>query len=148
MESIIDLLHARIGARKANIVVQCKREIKLTAFQGEMRQVFSNFLRNSLDAASEAGSVTLRAATYLSVGDEQRVVRITVSDNGHGISPTGLSNIFQPFFTTKGTIGNGLGLWVSKQIIEKHGGKIQVRSRTSEPHQGTTFSVVLPVTDS
>jgi two-component system NtrC family sensor kinase len=146
-ESIIDLLHDKIVSRQANVVVQCTRELKLTAFQGELRQVFSNFLRNSLDAAPEAGSVTLRASTHFSLSEEHRVVRVTVSDNGHGISPSTLSKIFQPFFTTKGTIGNGLGLWVSKQIIEKQGGKILVRSRTSGSYQGTTFSVVLPVID-
>ena len=52
--------------------------------------------------------------------------------------------VFEPFFTTKGATGNGLGLWVCKQIIEKHSGTIWVRSRTCEPH-GTTFSIVLPV---
>ncbi len=91
------------------------------------------------------GCVTLRASTHFSQKDGQRLVRIMVSDNGHGIGRSALSNLFQPFFTTRGLVGNGLGLWVSKQIIEKHGGKIQVRSRTSGPRQGTTFSVVLPV---
>jgi signal transduction histidine kinase len=54
-----------------------------------------------------------------------------------------MPRIFEPFFTSKGATGNGLGLWVGKQIIEKHGGSIWVRSRTDEPH-GTTFSIVLP----
>src|SRR5262249_4562475 len=53
--------------------------------------------------------------------------------------------IFEPFFTTKDTVGTGLGLWVSQQIIEKHGGKIRVRSRLEGVRRGTTFSVVLPV---
>ena len=109
-----------------------------------IRQVLSNFLRNSLDAAADGGCVTLRASTQFSQKDGQRLVRIVVSDNGHGIGRSALSNLFQPFFTTRGLVGNGLGLWVSKQNIEKHGGKIQVRSRTSGPRQGTTFSVVLP----
>ena len=146
LESTIDLLHAKIVARQANIDMQCSRALKLTAFQGELRQVFSNFVRNSLDAAPESGGrVILRASTYISRREERRVIRITVSDNGHGIGPSTLSNIFQPFFTTKGTVGNGLGLWVSKQIVEKHGGRIQVRSRTKAPYRGTTFSVILPV---
>ena len=55
-----------------------------------------------------------------------------------------LSQIFKPFFTTKGSVGNGLGLWVSKQLVEKHGGCIQVRSRISARQRGTTFSVLLP----
>ena len=148
LESIVDLLYTRIASRKAKVAVQGSRELELTAFQGELRQVLSNFLRNSLDAVPEHGCVTLRASTYISQRDGRRVVRIMVSDSGHGISPFALSNLFQPFFTTKGMVGNGLGLWVSKQIIEKHGGRIQVRSRTSGPYQGTTFSAVLPVSHS
>jgi len=146
LESTIDLLQAKITSRGAKAILQCSRELKLTAFQGELRQVFSNLLRNSLDAApDEGGRVALRASTCFSPSEDRRVIRISVSDNGHGISPSTLPSIFQPFFTTKGTVGNGLGLWVSKQIIEKHGGRIQVRSRTSGSYQGTTFSVVLPV---
>jgi signal transduction histidine kinase len=71
-------------------------------------------------------------------------VRITVADNGSGIEPAALSHLFEPFFTTKDTAGTGLGLWVSKQIIDKHGGSIRVRSRTSGARRGTTFSLVLP----
>ena len=147
LESIVDLLHNKIISRQARVALQCERELTLTGFQGELRQVFSNFLRNSLDAAPEAGTVTLRASSYYSLSEGRRVVRITVSDNGHGISSSSISSLFQPFFTTKGLVGNGLGLWVSRQIIEKHGGKIQVRSRTSGSYQGTTFSVVLPAID-
>lgn len=93
----------------------------------------------------DGGRITLRAATSnVAVEGERRSVRMSVSDNGHGMSPTTLSNLFEPFFTTKGLVGNGLGLWVSKQIIEKHGGTIEVRSRTNGVFQGTTFSMVLP----
>lgn len=148
LESVIDLLHAKIMSCQAKIVLQCHRELQLTAFQSELRQVFANLVRNSLDAVPEFGRITIRASASSSINKLKPCVRITVSDNGHGISPTTLASIFQPFFTTKGMIGNGLGLWVSKQIIEKHGGKIQVRSRLNGAHQGTTFSVVLPVADS
>lgn len=145
-DSIVDLLHAKIVSSRAAVRLQCDLELKATTFQGELRQVLSNLVRNSLDAIPEGGTITLRAAeTQSTAGGERRSVRITVSDNGHGISRTGLLNMFEPFFTTKGLVGNGLGLWVSKQIIEKHGGTIQVRPRTQGVFQGTTFSVVLPL---
>ena len=105
----------------------------MTAFQGELRQVVSNLLMNSLDAIVEAGKITLRATISKGFRGTRHCIRITISDNGHGMSDTALGQIFQPFFTTKGAVGNGLGLWVSKQIVEKHGGSIQVRS----PHKWT-----------
>lgn len=145
LDSVIDLLHGRIVARETNIIMRCDRKLEITAYQGELRQVFSNLLRNSLDAIPVAGTITLRATSSTRGRERCPCVRVTVSDNGHGIGPSALSNILEPFFTTKGIVGNGLGLWVSKQIIEKHGGRIQVRSRTGGSYQGTTFFVVLPV---
>ena len=77
--------------------------------------------------------------------NDRPCVRVTVADNGRGIGANLRPHIFEPFFTTKGSIGTGLGLWVTKQIIDKHDGTIQVRSSTHETHRGTAFSVVLPV---
>ena len=69
---------------------------------------------------------------------------MTIADTGEGISPTIAGRLFEPFQTTKETTGTGLGLWVSRGIVEKHGGRIHVRSRTGVGH-GTVFSVWLPV---
>jgi two-component system NtrC family sensor kinase len=143
-ESIVDLLQAKVVARRATVHILCDDGLQITAFQGELRQVFSNLMRNSLDAIPEGGTIILRASKIQSDRGGRPAVRISVADSGHGISRTVLPRMFQPFFTTKGMVGNGLGLWVSKQIIEKHGGTMQVRSRTNAPFRGTTFSAVLP----
>jgi signal transduction histidine kinase len=145
LDSVVDLLQAKQISKRAIIDKQCEKELQMKAFQGELRQVVSNLLMNSLDAIAEAGRITLRATISRGFRDAPHCIRITISDNGQGMSSTALGQIFQPFFTTKGSVGNGLGLWVSKQIVEKHGGSIQVHSRTIGPRQGTTFSVVLPV---
>jgi len=143
LDSVIDLLRAKITSKGAIIRTECDPSLQLTTFQGELRQVLSNLFMNSLDAVPEGGNVTLRAD--LSRGFRIiRAIRITVADDGYGIGPTTLTQVFEPFFTTKGSIGNGLGLWVSRQIIEKRGGSISVRSRTDGPLKGTSFSVVLP----
>jgi signal transduction histidine kinase len=71
-------------------------------------------------------------------------VRITVADTGYGIPPEHLESIFEPFFTTKKDTGTGLGLWVSRELVLKHGGSLRVRSRTSNPQCGTVFSIFLP----
>jgi signal transduction histidine kinase len=67
-----------------------------------------------------------------------------VADNGKGINAAARPHIFEAFFTTKDAVGTGLGLWVSRQIIEKHGGSIRLRSSTRGPNRGTSFAVVLP----
>ncbi len=144
LDSVLDLLQAKRISKRAVINKQCDEELQITAFQGELRQVVSNLLGNSLDAIVEGGKITLRASLSEDFRGERHRIRITIADNGRGMSDQILAGIFQPFFTTKGSVGNGLGLWVSKQLVEKQGGSIQVRSLTNGPHQGTTFSVVLP----
>ena len=145
LDSVVDLLQAKKNSKRAVVQKHCEEELQMTAFQGEMRQVVANLVMNSLDAIAEGGMICLRASLSGRFRGERQCIRITISDNGQGISELALGKIFQPFFTTKGSVGNGLGLWVSKQIVEKHGGSIQVRSRTAGPCQGTTFSIVLPV---
>jgi signal transduction histidine kinase len=139
LDSVFDLLKNRLKAKHASVEKQWKGNMQITAVRGELRQVFSNLVSNSLDAIDERGMIKVRVAS-----GRQRV-RVTVTDNGKGIAPSTLPHIFEPFYTTKDTVGTGLGLWVSQQIIEKHGGKIRVRSRLDGLRRGTTFSVVLPV---
>jgi signal transduction histidine kinase len=76
--------------------------------------------------------------------DGRTGVRITVADNGSGIPSENLGRIFEPFYTTKKDAGTGLGLWVSRGIVQKHGGSIRVRSRVDGQRRGTVFSVFLP----
>jgi signal transduction histidine kinase len=144
LDSVFDLLRSKIKARQAALDVQCEKDLEITAVHGELRQVFSNLLTNSLDALGDRGKVTIRASSSRDPQNGAVRVRVTVSDNGEGIEPEALSQIFEPFFTTKGATGNGLGLWVTKHIIEKHGGQIRLRSHTSGRHCGTSFSITLP----
>src|ERR1035437_2921413 len=72
-------------------------------------------------------------------------VRVTISDTRHGMSAEVRRRIYEPFFTTKGEIGTGLGLWVSAGIVEKHKGSMHVRSRPDLGKSGPTFTVILPV---
>jgi two-component system NtrC family sensor kinase len=144
LDSVLDLLQSKVKAKRAIVENQCDPQVQVTAVYGELRQVFSNLLVNSLDAIHENGRVTFRASASKDIETGTDLIRVVVADDGRGISAETLPKIFEPFFTTKGSIGNGLGLWVSKEIIEKHGGAVQVRSCTKGQHQGTTFAVVLP----
>ncbi len=145
LNSCLDLLQGKIKAKRADIRNECRGDVKVTVVAGELRQVLSNLLANSLDAIDECGKIRVRVSeqsAWKTPG--QRNVRITMADNGAGISPAAREHLFEPFFTTKGTVGTGLGLWVTKQIIDKHHGSIRVRSNLSGERRGTIFSIVLP----
>lgn len=146
LESAMDLLSGKIKAKHVEIQRQWDSTVKISAVAGELRQVFSNLLVNSLDAIGENGTIKIRVSPGARLRSGIRCVLVTVADNGRGISPEERQHIFEPFFTTKGTVGTGLGLWVSKQIIDNHGGVIRVRSCCKEEgRRGTTFSILLPV---
>jgi signal transduction histidine kinase/CheY-like chemotaxis protein len=150
LDSAIDMLKSKINEKQAIIERDWRDDVKITAVAGELRQVFSNLLANSLDAIDLRGRIRIRVSASMPARQRHakrgaRTVRITFCDDGRGIQPAIRSHIFEPFFTTKGAVGTGLGLWVSKQIVDKHGGAIGVRSRSTGIAKGTAFSVVLPV---
>jgi PAS domain S-box-containing protein len=144
LESAINLLKNKIAAKQAVIQKQWDKGVQITAIAGELRQVFTNLLANSLEAIAETGIITLRVSPSLAPNNGKPCVRITIADSGCGIGPTAQEHIFEPFFTTKGALGTGLGLWVSRQIVDKHGGTIRLRSSTDEKHRGTVFSIIFP----
>ena len=145
LDSVLDLLKSRIQSSCAIVEYRCDPSLQITAMNGELRQVISNFVLNSLDSVDVDGKVVLRASLSTNPIDRGLRIRITVADNGQGIADVILPQVFEAFFTTKGAIGNGLGLWVSKQIIDKHGGFIRVRTSRVGQRRGTSFSMVLPM---
>jgi PAS domain S-box-containing protein len=119
---------------------------RVVGVSGELRQVIANLLANAIDALSVAGTA-LKMHVYESPdwrNLSKRGIRVVVADDGPGINAETQVNLFRPFYTTKGQKGTGLGLWVSRGIITKHGGTIRLRSRTGTRH-GTCFAVFLPL---
>ena len=116
---------------------------EIFAVEGELRQVVSNLISNAIDAVEMNGRIRVRVRRMNRTGGS--LVRISVGDNGHGIAPENRAKVFQPFFTTKAAVGTGLGLWVSKAIIEKHNGRISLRTSTRPQRSGTVFCVDLPL---
>jgi len=139
------MLQGKIRRQRAHVERQwhCEREVHVVV--GEFRQVFTNLIANSLDALGDNGTITIRTSLYKGRKGEERL-RISVGDNGRGIERLARAQIFEPLYTTKDTLGTGLGLWVTRQIIDKHEGAIQVRSSTAEAHRGSVFSITLPLT--
>ena len=102
-------------------------------------QIFSNLVINAIDAMPEGGVLTIKTREIAGEG-----VEINVRDNGTGISAENLDRVFEPFFSTKGQRGTGIGLWVARQLLEKRGGSISLQSETKFPENGTTVSVFIP----
>ena len=137
-EAALRVHHRRLAAKQ----IQLKRDVCenaiVTVRTGEILQVLSNLIGNALDALPQAGTISLR------IRKRRDHFCVVVADNGHGISSDGLSRLFQPFFTTKNDQGTGLGLALSRKIVERHGGKIRVRSCIHPGTNGTTFLIRLP----
>ncbi len=128
-----------------SFIINANTEREVLGSPGELRQVLSNLLANSLDACPRGARIRIEANPAVDPRNLSRAgVRITIADTGLGIPAENLVNIFEPFFTTKKDTGTGLGLWVSRELVVKHGGSMRVRSRTSDPQCGTVFSIFLP----
>jgi signal transduction histidine kinase len=113
---------------------------------GELRQVILNLIGNALDASSHGGRLKIRVSNTREHSNGARPgVRLTVADTGSGISPEMRRTLFEPFVSTKGDTGTGLGLWISSEIVRRHSGKIQVRSSSLSQSSWTVFSVFLPL---
>ncbi len=145
IESVLVLFAPQI--RKGHIVVEQRFESDgaVRGFPGELRQVFSNLVGNAIDAMPEGGRLVLRVRESARASDwGRRGLRVVIADSGTGIPVGARRNLFAPFYTTKGEKGTGLGLWVSRGIVEKHEGTIHFRSSSQPGGSGTTFSVFLP----
>ena len=145
LQSVLVLFAPQI--RKGHVDVEQRFEAVplVRGFPGELRQVFSNLVGNALDAMPNGGKLILHLRESSLASDVTRLgVRITILDTGAGIPPGVRKNLFAPFFTTKGEKGTGLGLWVSRGLIEKHEGTIHLASRMRAGKNGTAFSVFLP----
>jgi PAS domain S-box-containing protein len=136
---------SRAASLGVSFIVNAETDREVLGSAGELRQILSNLLSNSLDACASGSTIRIEASSAIDPRDFSRAgVRITIADTGLGIPPEHLESIFEPFFTTKKDTGTGLGLWVSRELVEKHGGSLRVRSRTSDPFCGTVFSIFLP----
>lgn len=114
-----------LGLRRCSLQAGYLAQTRLIAHPGELRQAFSNFIANAIDAMPQGGKLNLR------IREEKRCkLSVTIADSGHGISREEVRRLGELLFTTKGEAGTGLGLWVTFQIIAKYGGAVQVYSST------------------
>jgi PAS domain S-box-containing protein len=144
-ESVLSIHQGRVVNALVRIERRSRGDPSVTCFDGEIRQVVNNLVGNAIDAMHPRGGRLLlrsRESTEWSTG--RRGVVLTVADSGEGMSKALMKRMFEPFFTTKGDSGTGLGLWVSKEIVDRHQGALRVRSSQREGRRGTVFTVFLP----
>jgi PAS domain S-box-containing protein len=145
LNDLLSLYEKRLEVRNIKVVKQFEPNLEITALAGEVRQAFSNLISNAVDAMPSGGSLVIRASrSHEWYNSNLPGVRVTILDTGAGIEPRHRKNLFQPFFTTKADVGTGLGLWITRGIVEKHGGKIHMKTSTHAPNHGTVFSIFFP----
>ena len=142
IEDTLLLLNRQL--QRTNVEVQTELEVLPDAViaADQIRQVLSNLVINARDAMPNGGKLRIRSRHIPGYDDLHGWVRILIADTGSGIPPEMIRSIFEPFVTTKGERGTGLGLWIVKGIIQNHAGKLSVKSRVGH---GTTFKIDLPV---
>ena len=144
LRTVMALYTGRLLVRNVSIEWRLMPSPRVICLEGEIRQVLNNLVRNALDAMTgKGGRLLIRLHSQHDSKTGAPGTRVTIADTGEGIDPAIAARLFEPFQTTKEQTGTGLGLWVSKGIIDKHSGTIRTRSRRREAH-GTVFAVWLP----
>jgi signal transduction histidine kinase len=145
LRSVLVLYNSRLAGAGVEVEIEVASPFAtVLASPGELRQVIANIVGNAIDAMRHGGRLRIRVSEE-SGGDDSPRVRLTIADTGSGIPATLLPAIFEPFVTTKGETGTGLGLWVTGEIIRRNGWNIRVRSHCGPGQSGTAFSITIPL---
>jgi signal transduction histidine kinase len=148
LDGTLPLYQGRLNNGHVSVHRRERAHSPIVCLEGEIRQVLSNLIGNAIDATKAAGGRLLlrtRNATDWQTG--RAGVIFTVADTGSGMSARTISRIFEPFFTTKEVSGTGLGLWICREIVDRHHGSLRVRSSASPQRSGTVFTLFLPSDD-
>jgi signal transduction histidine kinase len=148
IDATLLLYQGRFISLRVNLERRERTQRAVTCFDGEIRQVLSNLVGNAIDAMAHAnGRLLIRSREARHWPTGRRGVVLTVADTGGGMSPQTRAKIYEPFFTTKGEKGTGLGLWISREIVDRHQGVLRVKSSQSAEGSGTVFTLFLPCED-
>ena len=144
IEDVLGIYELRFKYKSLKIEQRIEPGLTVYALQGELKQILSNLIANAIDASREDGRIVIAARMTRHFPSEDCGVRITIADNGSGIADKDKSKLFVPFFTTKEAVGTGLGLWITKDLLQKRGGNIRFRSSNDSVRSGTVMSIFLP----
>ncbi len=143
LEEILAIYERKLKSQRVTVKTDIEPDLKIVALEGELKQVLSNLLTNAIDASIDGGVIAIRARATRHLHCGKPGIRITVVDNGTGIPAENRQRLFTPFFTTKKTVGTGLGLWITRDLLRKRGGNIRLHS-SDRGVTGTAMSIFLP----
>jgi len=141
-EHAITIYEPRCTAAGITIEKSLSSSRKVVLRRGEMMQVISNLIANAIYAIPDGGVLSISVSDTTTPADG---VAMNIADNGDGIAPDVLPRVFDAFFTTRATVGTGIGLFIAKNFVEGHGGQISIESHTQPEKHGTTVRIFLPL---
>ncbi len=144
LEPTLALYGGRLRNSDIKLELRYRATGTITCYEGEIRQVLNNLVSNAIDAMRNGGRMLVRTCDGRLPDSGAPAIWITVADTGCGMAPATLRHIFEPFYTTKGINGTGLGLWIAEGIIDKHQGRLLAKSSVRPGRAGTVFSLLLP----
>jgi signal transduction histidine kinase len=144
LEGVLLLLQRRLDTQGVTVQHNFDGRFVIEGFPAELRQVFTNLITNAADATGVAGTILIRMHAVPAEELHGAGVIVEILDSGPGIPDHAEDKLFQPFFTTKGDQGTGLGLWVSMGIVQKHGGTIRLKNSDDPELRGACVRVYLP----
>ena len=144
VNAVLNLYQGRLTNSAIRTDIRYNTESPILCFENDIRQVLNNLIANAIDAMRTGGRLIVRAHDGIDRQTGRAGVRIVIADTGHGMGPEVMARLFEPFFTTKDLNGTGLGLWISRSIVDRHQGRLAVRSTQEGPRKGTIFSLFLP----
>lgn len=145
LETVLHLYETRLQNAAVAVELRERSSRSIVCMESEIRQVLNNLVSNAIDAMQASGGrLLIRTREAIDWSTDVTGVMITVADTGVGIPQHRLKQIYKAFFTTKGIMGTGLGLWISSEIVARHHGKLRVRSSVRNGHSGTVFQFFLP----
>jgi PAS domain S-box-containing protein len=143
LKEVLVVYESRLRAAGIEVQIHHSAKSEVKGLRGELHQVLSNLISNSIDAMPEPGTISIVIED--SHWDGTKGIDVAFSDTGKGIPSENIPHLFEPFFTTKPNAGTGLGLWVVKQFIDSWGGRISVESSIDRANRGTTFRLFIPL---
>jgi two-component system, NtrC family, sensor kinase len=144
LDDVVELQRRSFQINKIDLQKRYFTASNVTGFPVELRQVFLNLISNAVQAMPQGGVLRLHVADAVDWTTQQRGPSISVIDTGVGIKPEDAHRLFEPFFSTKAAKGTGLGLWISKGILQKYSGRISYRSIRRGTTSITCFRVFIP----
>ena len=140
IDEVLSIFRHRFELKRIQVARSCQGGLLIHIAPHELRQILTNIISNAADALPDSGAVLT-----IKVRQENNTAVIQIEDNGHGISEADIRRIFEPFFSTKPDVGTGIGLWVTRELVEKSGGTISVRSGDFPGGMKTSFRLAFPL---